>query len=210
MNFRDLTGQKFNRLTAVKRVENSPTQHQARWLFKCDCGSEVVAFGYNVTTERQKSCGCLLRDHPPRLRHGMSNSRAFHSWSSLRQRCLNENCKSYKGYGARGITVCERWNTFENFLADMGEPPAGHSIERKDNNGPYDPGNCVWATATTQVRNRRTSTMVTREGKTLNLAEWAEIFGIPYQTLWHRYKIGRRGDQLFSPLRVIARRKAKA
>ena len=209
MNFRDLTGQKFERLTAVRRVENFSGYGQSRWLFKCDCGNDLIAFGYNVAHGRQKSCGCYRDDHPARLDHGYSKSRVFHTWVAIRQRCFNKNSKYYSHYGARGIKVCDRWLVFENFLADMGEPEDGLSLDRINNDGDYEPSNCRWATKQTQVRNRRTTDYYTYNGETKSLPDWADQSGIPYKVLWHRLKKQRWTDaKLFSPLRKMAPRSA--
>ena len=207
MKLRDLTGQRFNRLTAVRQVENAPGYGQARWLFRCDCGNEITIFGYNAAHGRQKSCGCYKTDHPPRLRHGCSDTPTFHSWASMRGRCMNPRNRVYADYGGRGIKVCPEWDSFERFLADMGEQPLGMTLDRKNNNGPYAPENCRWATRTEQVRNRRVSVIYNFQGEALNIADWADRFGLPYKTIWNRYVIrGWRGDKLFSPLRYMTPR----
>lgn len=101
-------------------------------------------------------------------------------------RCLNPNEAGYKNYGGRGIYICERWNTFANFLADMGQRPDRHSIDRIDNNGPYAPENCRWAISKVQSRNKRNNFLITHNGQTKTLQEWAEITGIHYGTLRSR------------------------
>lgn len=206
MRFRDLTGQTFSRLTALRRVENAPGYGQARWLFRCECGTEIVTFGYNVCHGRQRSCGCYHTDNPSRLRHGAAGTPEHSTWIHIRQRCGNKSNKRYSDYGGRGIKVCARWNVFENFLADMGERPPGMTIERIDNDGNYEPDNCRWASRREQVRNRRKSNPYTFHGKTQGLAYWADEKGLPYKVLWFRYsEMGWRGEKLFSPLREVAR-----
>lgn len=121
----------------------------------------------------------------------------------MRQRCQNKDAVAFEHYGARGISVCDRWEVFENFLSDMGWPPDGATLERIDNDGGYCPENCKWGTRKEQVRNRRVTVMYTHNNETLSLSEWAERFNLPYRTLWHRYTIaGKRGDELFAHLRV--------
>lgn len=116
------------------------------------------------------------------------------------KRCLNSKCKYYHNYGGRGITVCTRWHSFVNFLEDMGECPKGLTIERIDNEGNYEPNNCRWATRKEQCRNLRKNRMVTFNGETRCLSEWAEITGLTYATLMRRLNSGKTGEQLFSRL----------
>ena len=201
MRVRDLTGQKFGRLTAIRRVESKPGRGQARWLFACDCGNEIERFGFYVVHKGQKSCGCYAKENPAHLKHGKTGGPGYAVWAGMRQRCQNPNSAAFRDYGGRGIVVCERWSKFENFIADRGQPPPGMSLDRKDNDGPYSPENCHWASKKTQVRNRRVTTMYTYQGETKSLPEWAEHFSIPYPTLWVRYsKMGWRDEKLFSPL----------
>lgn len=198
MKYLNLSGQKFHFLQAIVRVENKAKTHGAQWLFKCDCGNVKTIVGQLVYHGKIKSCGCLRSTRKPRLTHGMAKSGEFYSWVSMRQRCNNETCKAYPDYGGRGIKICEAWNTFAQFYADMGPRPAGTSLDRIDNNLGYFPTNCHWATQKTQCRNRRTTTLIEHEGKILPLQEWGEIFNIPYQTLWQRHKVGKRGAELFN------------
>jgi hypothetical protein len=108
----------------------------------------------------------------------------------MRQRCDNPKAAHYADYGGRGIAVCERWLKFDNFLADMGPRPEGMTLERKENNGNYEPGNCRWASRSEQMRNRRNSRFVTYQGKTQTLKDWANEYGLTGSTLWLRWKRG--------------------
>ena len=120
--------------------------------------------------------------------HGMSRTPTHESWRSMKQRCNNPRSTAYRNYGGRGITVCERWNSFENFLADMGEQPDGMQIERIHNDLGYAPGNCRWATRKEQHRNKRSNRMITFKSETLPLAAWAERLNIRRDTLSRRLK----------------------
>lgn len=178
----------------------------AIWRCQCDCGNEVECQSANLVNGRTKSCGCYARDNPPRLRHGWSKTKTHNIWCGMRQRCENILSEAYPLYGGRGIHVCERWHTFENFIADMGVPPPGSSLDRINNDGPYSPENCRWASKLVQARNRRSVLTVEWRGETRTLPEWEELTGIPRKTLWHRMnKEGLKGDDLFKPLRVIVR-----
>jgi hypothetical protein len=122
--------------------------------------------------------------------HGMSYSRPYGIWRSMKERCLNKNSPAWRHYGGRGITVCDRWMEFENFYADMGDPPAGMELDRIDNDGPYTKENCRWATIKQQGRNRRTNRMITFRGETKCVTEWAESLGMRPSALIHRLDKG--------------------
>jgi hypothetical protein len=131
----------------------------------------------------------------PFYKHGHAKkygktSKMYWTWCSMRKRCYNAKTPSYRNYGARGITVCERWMTFANFLADMGDKPEGLSLERIDNDGNYEPGNCKWATPAEQNRNNRFTRMVTFNCETLCVVDWAKKTGIKRVTLEARLLAG--------------------
>jgi hypothetical protein len=128
------------------------------------------------------------------LTHGRSFTRAYGSWSVMLKRCLTPAALKFPDYGGRGITVCERWLSFENFLADMGAPPAGTTIDRIDNDGPYEPANCRWATSEQQARNRSDSRLLTHDGTSLPLCDWAKRVGL------HRTTIAARLGKLGWPV----------
>lgn len=155
----DLTGRQFGRLTVLARGDDwtSPTStaRQVRWICRCTCGSEVLVLAASLR-RGTKSCGCLVRDLP--TTHGMYGTPTYLSWAAMIARCTRPRHKKWSHYGGRGITICDRWRDFPNFLADMGERPAGHTLDRIDVDGNYEPGNCRWATPTQQRSNRRDST----------------------------------------------------
>ncbi len=188
--FKDLTGHVFGR-SVVTEYAGKKGRCQA-WKILCECGNSKVVLASNLLNGHTQSCGCLAaeRVRATHLTHGMYGTRTYRCWGAMVKRCRNPNDISYRRYGGRGITVCERWLRFENFLADMGKCPDGHSIERKDNSGDYGPGNCKWATASEQANNRRSSRFVTFEGVTLTVVQWAERTGIKTSTLFYRLNMG--------------------
>ena len=154
-----MTGQRFGRLTVVERV---PSRAEAHWRCLCDCGNTSVLRGSILRDGQVRSCGCYLRDRLRRVNtvHGQAvrghMTPTYNSWMQMRRRCRDPKHGQWANYGGRGITVCDRWrDSFANFLADMGERPDGTSIDRIDNDGNYEPGNCRWATPLEQSHNKR-------------------------------------------------------
>lgn len=156
--FNDLTGKVFGRLTVLERgdIKSGKTY----WRCRCACGNELSIRGTSLSLGLSESCGCLKNEVcGARTRtHGhTANGRSgtYISWMAMHARCKNPKHKQYENYGGRGIKVCERWDTFANFLADMGERPDDKTLDRKDANGNYEPDNCRWATNSQQQKNKR-------------------------------------------------------
>lgn len=153
----NMRGKRFGRLIGIEPAGHSKDGH-LKWLFQCDCGERTVAYGKYVRSGRTRSCGCLKKESIARVNasHRMCQTATYRTWYSMIGRCHNKNHSSYPKYGALGTKVCTRWrSSFENFLEDVGERPAGKTLDRIDPFGHYEPGNCVWSTPAQQSRNTR-------------------------------------------------------
>jgi hypothetical protein len=161
----------------------------------CDCGRLSVAESSQLKSGKTASCGCYGRSilGKTNTTHGHTkggkHSKTYESWAGIISRCKNKNKKAYKNYGARGITVCKRWEVFENFYADMGDKPDGMTIERVDNDKGYDLGNCKWATRYDQANNTRRNRFIEHNGETKTISQWAREKNLYPQTLYNRINI---------------------
>ena len=183
----NLTGRtigKWTVLGAVRRERFPAGGEHVYWLCRCSCGNEREVNGASLRKNgASTSCGCTQRQLAQavglaNIRHGMKNTSEWQAWSSMRSRCLSSSHKQFPSYGGRGIIICERWAIFENFFSDMGLKPSSlHSIDRIDNDGNYEPGNCRWATKKEQQRNRRANRLVTAFGKTAPLIVFFDKHG---------------------------------
>lgn len=157
----DISGKRFGRLLVVRQAEWHTVPNGSRmsvWACVCDCGTELNVRKPYLTSGDTSSCGCLRRESAAALKlsHGLSNkSSTYDIWVLMRQRCNNPKASGYRYYGGAGVQVAARWDSFDNFLADMGERPDGLTLERKDPHGNYEPGNCEWATWIQQSKNKR-------------------------------------------------------
>jgi hypothetical protein len=180
----ELTDLRIGQCLILSRVP-TPKGAKARWVCQCDCGTIFSAFQHFIQrrpTLMCQQCAWRLTALKNSTRGGEACRIEYNVWKKMLSRCSNPQDKAYKYYGARGITVCERWKTFDNFLKDMGHrPQPGLSIERIANYDNYTPENCIWATRTQQNRNKRSNHLITMNGKTKCLAEWCELIGRPFQ-----------------------------
>lgn len=186
-NFKDLTGKQFGKWTVIAETVNHPSSKYVYWTCLCECGTTKSIRGTMLTGHRSQSCSpCSKRNH------GMEGTPEYSSWHAMKQRCKNPNATTFPNYGGNDITICERWESFENFYADMGPKPSkSHTIDRYPNqNGNYEPNNCRWATPEEQARNRRSNRLVSFNGKTMCVASWSSETGINVKCLHMRLQAG--------------------
>jgi hypothetical protein len=181
---------------------NSRNQTIRKWhaVYKCGCGASFVSRCEDIKNEANQSCGCeraaalakAAIGNTHNKTHGKTKTREYKIWSMMKERCLKPSHKSFGDYGGRGITICKEWiNSFKVFVLEMGECPAGMSIERKDTNGPYEKENCVWATRAEQDRNKRNNVFIEIDGERKIAADWAVMQGAAHiQTIYQRVNRG--------------------
>lgn len=207
-DFKNLNGLKFSRLTVLGFAGYAFTpkgQKYTRWHCICDCGKGRVVRTTDLTSGRSASCGCRRREQI--ITHGHTvggSSTTFTTWIGMIQRTTNPNNPRFADYGGRGIIVDPTWLKFEAFLADMGESPSKlHSLDRIDNDGNYEPGNCRWATITEQNRNARSNRILEYKGERLCMAEWSEKLGFKESVIRYRLNAGWTVDRaLTTPSRA--------
>ncbi len=202
-----LIGNRFGRLVVIAdgpRILRAKSS-QPTSICLCDCGRKVQIFKSNLRRGTTNSCGCLQKELLAKrcTIHGQAtranHTRTYYKWCGMIKRCDNPNNPAWDDYGGRGIRVCERWKSFPNFLADMGEAPRGLTVGRKNNNGDYEPGNCEWQTYVVQNRNKRTNRLVVIGGVIDCVAEFSEIFNINPSTACRRMdRMGWSPEKAFS------------
>ena len=186
-------GDRIGALVVVSEAGRSRCNHKL-WLCKCDCGNECVKQSNNLRFSPNPSCGCIASAvwSSSASTHGMRSSPEYSSWMAAKSRCHNPDSKDYHRYGGRGISMCDEWrNSFQAFYRDMGDRPAGKTLERLDSDGDYERENCTWATPEQQARNRRRSIYVSWQGERKHLSVVADELGISYGAAYQRYKRGR-------------------
>lgn len=182
----NLAGRQFGRLTAIAIDPAKRNSGKVYWACRCFCGGRTSASANNLKTGKVRSCGCV---RPGNRTHGKSWMPEHKVWKSMRRRCASVRDKHWKDYGGRGIKVCARWGSFENFLEDMGRRPTPkHSLDRVDNNGDYEPTNCRWSTIDEQAANKRNSCRVEYRGRMLTYAELGRISGIDQRLIRNRHE----------------------
>lgn len=182
----DLTGHRYGLLAVIEKAPKRGARYC--WRCKCDCGGEKVATTTHLRNGHTKSCGCQYRTH------NMTNTPEHKIWRGIKKRCLCPTDTGFKHYGARGITIADRWlgkDGFANFFADVGiRPSPDHSIDRIDNSNGYEPGNVRWVTRDVQANNKRSNRLLTHNGRIQTVTRWAREMGIGYTTITARLKTG--------------------
>lgn len=198
-----VAGERFERLVLVRR--EGTDGRNSLWRCRCGCGTERVVPIGNLRRGLTRSCGCLSAEMTAQrnLKHGYSVGSRYRTeygiWAAMMRRCFNPNRPEFKDYGGRGITVCDAWQKFENFLGDMGQRPASLTLDRINNDGDYTPENCRWARRSEQARNTRANRIVTYRGRQIRLIKAIDASGLPYTTVMTRIHRGWPEDRWFIP-----------
>jgi len=200
-----LIGKKFGSLNVVDfdGLRDFKGDRKTAWICRCDCGNIISVLGSSLTTGNTKSCGCKAREATSQrsAKHRLTGTRVYRIWQAMLNRCRNKKTINYYNYGGKGISVCKRWESFENFLFDMGNPLDSQSIDRINNNGNYEPNNCKWSTRSEQCRNKSNNRKITLNGRTRTLSEWASDLDICQSSLRERLDNWSLEDALTRPKR---------
>lgn len=191
MRFIDLSGKKFGKLTAISRTRGKD-KRRVYWICKCECGKETIVQAADLKSGHTRSCGCLL-DGSYNITHGMTHTRLYRIWFTMKQRCTDRKSSAYCKYGAKGITICSEWLTFEPFMKWSLENGYSDklSIDRIDNNKGYYPDNCRYVTNLIQANNKTDNIYIEINGETHTLAEWCRIYDIKYYAVRNKMKRGK-------------------
>lgn len=191
--------ERYGRILVIGMAD--PDRHgKTRVKGRCDCGTEKTFGLQELKSKKTTSCGCFKRELM--TSHGLGGSPEYHVWWNMNRRCYNASDDSFHEYGGRGISVCERWReSVTAFYQDMGPRPEGGTLDRINNDGNYEPGNCRWATEEEQRNNKRTSRLITFGGCTLTLNQWSRRTGINRHTIRHRINRGWPKERWFNAVR---------
>jgi hypothetical protein len=182
-------GDKYGRLSVINEVKKDGIYRKVKCI--CDCGNHCIVLLASLKAGQTKSCGCYRKEKASNRRIcGEEVKIEYKTWYDMHRRCYNKKYSKYIDYGGRGISVCDRWFSFENFIHDIGKrPSAKHSLDRIDNNGNYEANNCRWATGSEQNSNRRSSNIITHCGETLSICQWEKKLGFKKSTISARFKL---------------------
>lgn len=207
--FKDMIGLKFGKLKVISRAPDRyiSGKQVTMWNCHCDCGNDTVVSGHSLRNHHTESCGCGIREAS--LKHGDTGTKLYREWCGIKRRCYNQNHHSYKDYGARGITMCDEWKddylafktwaeTQPNYEEFLNSKKLKLSIDRINNNKGYSPDNCRFATAKEQANNRRSNKLITHNGETLTVSQWADRAGLSQQAFNVRYNAGWTMDQILN------------
>jgi len=187
-NFKNILNNRYNRLTVIGYFGKSKNRYF--WKCLCDCGNYAIVDRGNLIPGHSQSCGCFKKEliKKSSITHGLSKTKEYAIWADIKKRCYNKNNSAYKFYGAKGITMCNKWkNSFIPFITDMGKRPSeNHSIDRINTFGNYEPSNCRWTTKDIQSNNTRTNKKITLNGITKNITQWLKLLNIPCTTYYNR------------------------
>lgn len=196
----NLVGHRFGRLVVVSKEVNDRSYSTTIWGCLCDCGVKRTVLRSSLVSGATVSCGCYNKQRAIETHtiHGHHKHSAYGTWKAMMDRCYNPLCKDYADYGARGIQVCDEWQTITGFIAGMGEKQKGQSIDRVDENGDYTPSNCRWTDAMGQGEHKRNNARVSHRGTTKHIASVWRGSGIKESTLYNRLKTGLSADEASS------------
>lgn len=182
-------------LTLIKELNKYDKSRKNKYgLYKCFCGNEFECLKNNVNKGNTKSCGCVSSELKSKGRqtHGLTESKVYRAWCSMKRRCYNENDIQYSDYGGKGIEVCKRWkSSFENFFKDMGHPPSDkHSVDRINVSKNYSKSNCKWSTYEEQANNKNNNRILIYKGKKKTMTQWAKEYKKDPKLIWKRLSRG--------------------